>query len=296
MPTETPKSATPSRWLPCPAPGIYPGIDFDTYTRWDALNHSTLKRIAQSPAHYQYHREHRTDCQTTSKRRGTAIHELLLEPERFDRRVLLGPINESTGKCYGDTTKAWGEFEARNPGRMILTEDEMDSMRSLLASVQSHPDLGPLLAAEGDCEVCIVWEESITGLRCKARIDKRVRTSRGNIRLDLKSCLSADDGALERSLVDYGYGTQDAFYARGCKALGLDDISIFAALETEQPHGIRVFRVGQDSAKAFDELVYGWLHRVSSCQQTGVWPGYDTGVMDVNAPLWWLKRYAEASE
>jgi len=257
------------------------------------MNHSTLRRVKQSPAHFKYHRDHRTDNQTTSKRRGTAAHELLLEPDKFEKRVMLGPINPKTGACYGDGTKAWDEFAAANPGRIILTEEEIDSLRSMVEAANKHEDLGPLLAAPGESEVCIVWDCPITGLRCKARIDRRLRTSAGGVSIDLKTCESADDVSLSKSLVAYGYGTQDAFYSRGRKALGLDDVSVFAAIESERPHGIRVYRVGGESRRLFDQMVIEWLSRVAHCQKTGEWPGYDTGVIDVEPPTWFFKQFSD---
>jgi hypothetical protein len=32
----------------CPKPGVYPGISFEEYASWDALNHSTLKHAAST--------------------------------------------------------------------------------------------------------------------------------------------------------------------------------------------------------------------------------------------------------
>lgn len=280
----------------CPDPGIYPNVPFETYVSWNALNHSTLKLMGpKTPAHFKYAIDHPEDEKTASKRLGTAIHELLLEPDRLAKRVKIGPVNPATGKCYGSETQKWKGAEAASPGMFLTSPEELETLHNIADAAFAHGDLGPMLRAAGDCEVCLVWDDAYTGMRCKARIDKRVRTAVGVIRLDLKTCESASDSDLERSVIGYGYGTQDAFYARGCKALGLDDVGIFAAIETNPHHGVRVYRMGAGSIPKYRSLVGEWLAKVKRGRETGEWPSYPTGIIDIEAPEWWCKQYATAS-
>lgn len=289
-------SVLPPDRVSCPGPGIYQNVPFDTYVSWNALNHSTLRLMGdKTPAHFKWAIDHPSDKKTASKRRGTAIHELLLEPDRLANRVKIGPVNPSTGTCYGTDTQKWKAAEAESPGMFLTSTEEMETLKNIADAAFAHGDLGPMLRAAGDCEVCLVWDDTFTGMRCKARIDKRVRTALGVIRLDLKTCQSASDSALSRSVIDYGYGTQDEFYARGCRALGLNDVGIFAAIETEPPHGIRVYRMGPESIPKYRSLVIEWLSKVKRGRETGEWPSYPEGIIDVEAPEWWNKQYATAS-
>lgn len=279
----------------CPPPGIYPNVPFDVYTSWRALNHSTLRLLnAKTPAHFKYALDHHEDKNTPSKRRGTAIHELLLEPDRFFGRLIAGPINPATGKCYGSDTKKWADFEAANPGKLVMSAEDAENYVEVAKAAFAHDDLGPMLKAAGDCEVCIVWDDPLTGLRCKGRIDKLVRTAVGLIRLDVKTCESASDNELSRSLVEFGYGTQDAFYDRGCQAVGIDAVGLFAAIEVVGHHGVRVYRVGREARPLFRQLVGEWLAVVRGCTTTGVWPSYQTGIIEVNPPAWWFRQFADA--
>ena len=287
--------ATAAATASCPAPGIYPNVPFHVYTSWRALNHSTLRLLnAKTPAHFRYALDHHEDKATPSKRRGTAIHELMLEPDRFFGRMVAAPINPTTGKSFGSDTKKWAEVEAANPGKLVLGVEDAENYVEVAKAAFAHDDLGPMLHAAGECEVCIVWDDPMTGLRCKARIDKLVKTALGLIRLDLKTCESASDLDLSRSLVDYGYGTQDAFYDRGCQALGIDAVGIFAAIEVVGHHGIRVYRVGREARPHLRQMVGDWLAIVRGCQSTGLWPSYATGIVEVNPPAWWFKQFADA--
>lgn len=291
---DTPLAKGTIQRIVCPPPGVYNGVDFETYKRWDALNHSTLKMIAKSPAHFRYARDHGRDTETTSKRFGTATHELLLEPDKFDKRVLRGPVNPRTQECYGDTTKAWADFAAAHPGCLIVSDEDMRNLRAMAEAVRTHDDLGPLLAAPGDSEVCIVWDCRTTGLRCKARIDRRIKTAVGMIRLDLKTCEDGDDVSVSNSMVRHGYNTQDSFYALGCVALGLTDMAVFASIEKEPPYGINVWGVGPQTALASDEIVAGWLSTVKKCLDAGEWPCYEPGIRKIEAPTWWMSKFCAA--
>ncbi len=91
----------------------------------------------------------------------------------------------------------------------------------------------------------------------------------------------------------YGYGTQDAFYDRGCQALGIDAVGIFAAIEVVGHHGIRVYRVGREARPHLRQMVGDWLAIVRGCQSTGLWPSYATGIVEVNPPAWWFKQFAD---
>lgn len=275
----------------CPEPGLYRDIPFEDYCGWKALNHSALRKVARSLEHFKDAIDHPADDDTVSKRFGRGCHTLILEPAKF-KNVIDGPINDKTNKSYGMDTKAWTEFEAAHPGKVVMPREDRDRLARLAARVVAHPDAGPLIKMPGEAEVCIVWDCPITGMRCKGRIDKRIP---GQVRVDLKSTENASDEAMAKSIIDYNYHTQDAFYDIGCAALGLPEPEMwFIAVESERPHGITVFQIGPQTKLYARIDVKTWLHKVKAAHEAGIWPGYPEGLHKIEGPLWWLTRQKDA--
>ncbi len=271
------------------APGVYEDVPFSEYVLIDAVNHSTLRHMRRSPAHFKHALDDATDSgETPSKAFGVAGHALILEPARFAKDVVRGPVNERTNKCYGRDTKAWAEFAAQHVGKLILTDDEIERLRGVAKAFAKHSKAPMLMAPGGMSEVVIVWDEG--GILCKARLDRLFPTVGA---FDIKTCESAEAFVLERALVEYHYHTQDAFYKRGLRKLGIPPVMTFVALESEPPHGVSIFQVDDDTHKAADALIEAWLHRVKRCREAQSWPSYPEDVLQLSAPKWWLSQFAD---
>lgn len=277
-----------------PSVGVWPNVPFSTYVSWKALNHSTLRKVDLSLAHFRDAVDNPKDSGTDSKRFGTSAHELLLEPERFGESIVPAPVNPKTGKPFGSETKAWDEYAAQYPGKLILTEEETTRLHTIVRLLRSHETMMPLLAAPGMSEVCLVWDDDITGMRCKARIDRLI-PSFG--RMDLKTTQCAKHTEFRKSVLKYGYATQDAFYEMGLKSLSesghltCKDRSVFIAVESESPHGIGVYAIGEDSLGIARSLVREWLCAVKEGIDRKQWPGYPTGVQVIDFPEYVFKQF-----
>lgn len=276
-----------------PKPGIYSGVPFDVYLSINAINHSALKTIARSPAHYRWAIEHPDEQKDTdSKRLGTAEHCLLLEPARFERDVIPAPINPKTGKAFGGETKAWAEYAADHPGKIIVSDEELARLHGMAASVAAHPLASRILSDPGTNEVTMVWVDETTGLRCKSRVDAR-RDGLG-IRADIKTCEDASERGMAAAMVAYGYDTAAAFYARGAKALGIDhEAHALICVESAGPFGVAVYRVADATFGIGETRVKEWLSTLKRCIDTDSWPAYSDKVVELEAPTWYLQRWSD---
>lgn len=287
---ETPPTATldPAN----PKPGIYSGVPFDVYVTINALNHSTLKKIAKSPAHYRWAIEHPEDNkETDSKRLGTAEHCLLLEPERFERSIIPAPINPKTEKAYGGDTQAWAKYAAEHPGKIIVSDEELGRLRGMAASVMGHPLAASILSAAGDNEITMIWEDETTGLICKGRVDAR-RPELG-LRVDIKTCEDGSESGMARAMVDYGYETAAAFYARGAAALGYgNETHVLVCIESAGPFSVGIYRVADETFKIGAQRVSEWMGTLKRCMDTGHWPAYSDKIVDLEAPGYYLTRWS----
>lgn len=272
---------------PAPAPGIYNNTDFDEYASWDAVNHSRLKKVEQSPLHFQQSVTEETPALVVGK----AAHYALLEPDVFARRVRLAPINPKTGNAYGYETKAYYEACCAAPsGTILLSQDDLDACTAMRRAVWSHPAAKDILSEKAASEVSLVWKDPGTGLACKARGD---RVS-ANWWVDFKTTENASPVAFAKSVAEYGYHTAQAFYDLGRSAWKITAQPVLIVAEKRPPYAVAVYEIGEETMGIARTLVGEWLAKVAACLKTKNWHGYDEGITALDAPLWYLKKFADA--
>lgn len=265
-------------------PGVYYGIPFEVYQSWSAINNGLLRHAARSLRHFQEQRTNPQWKQTPSQRRGVICHTAMLEPMIFRRNYAVMPdfadqVRRPDGTPYANP-KATTEYkklverwERDNAGKQRIDADEWEMAMTLQSAIneQLTPEDRELLA--GPSEVSIVWDDSDTGLRCKARIDKLCR-ARETI-VDLKTTQDAMRFG-SRDILHWGYDRQMAFYRDGMRAvMPCDWKAYLLAVEPERPYGM----VGAPLAEA-------WLARgqrqyrqlladIARAERSGEWPGYE---------------------
>lgn len=278
--------------LKCPPPGVYPGVAFDDYCRWNALNHTALRKVGKSLAHYHQAMSDPDDHDSSPKHFGRAGHTILLEPERFKTDLCRAapPVNPTTERPFGRDTKKFADFAALHPGKLILLPEEMANILGCSQAVLKHPAAGPLIKLPGQAEVSIVWVCPITGLLCKGRIDRIVPDM--GCRVDFKTTENASEDDFKQSIVKYGYVTQDPFYGIGAEALKMPEKRLlFVAAESSPPFGVAVYALGPNTYMAGRALVLEWLHKVKAAMEAGIWPAYSDAVQDIEAPAWWFNKF-----
>lgn len=285
-----------------PAPGLYPGISFDRYCSIPLLNHSTLKRLKDSPMHFRWAMDNPLEASTESdsKRLGTGTHMLLFEPEKFNTLRIAPPINPSTGNPYGSDSKKWAEYAAAHPGKFIVSDAEIEDMKAMVQSIRSNPGAATLLDAATSFEETAVWRDPTTGLWCKGRMDARVE---GRCLIDLKTTRSL--ATFGRSIIDYSYHTQNVMYCEGIEAMGRpENTMLFVAVENTAPFATQVFEIGEDTLAMAREILRGWRETIVRCQKTGRWYGPQGDptapdfqlVTKIEAPAWYFQRFQDAEE
>lgn len=264
----------------CPPPGIYHGVPFHEYLDWEAVSNSRLKLVERSLAHYEANPRIK---ETDALRFGSLVHAGQLEPLDIARRYAVMPNyhkdeeNRTKGgeRSFSKTTTYYkqrvADFQKANGDKQIIGEAEYDEMFGLLKSLASNGDAMKALDGGGEVEVSMVWEDEVTGLLCKGRIDK-LKQHEG-LFSDLKT--TRDALKFTKYIIDLGYHRQVAFYQHGLHALtGLSLTPWIVAIEKDAPYGCR-------SAPVDPELVRdGWtetrrlLDSVAEAIETGDFPSY----------------------
>jgi len=279
--------------VPTP-PGIYKGLTYAEYDAIDAIRRSVLDRgVTHSLAHLKYDLENKADEGTEATWFGQALHAAVLEPDRFEEKVVLGPINPKTGEPFGRDTKACREFAESNPDLIVLGKGDRDRIKGMGEAIRAHSKALSFLKASDETELTLVWDDAATGVRMKAKLD----TFSSLVGMgDLKSTTCARGGAFGRSMYDYGYHRQAAMYIDGAKALGMGDVPFtIIAVEKEAPHGVALYTVGDESIAVGRVEYREVLREVVKARQTGVWPGYGEDVMHLDVPEWVFKRFHGAA-
>lgn len=249
-------------------------MPFDQYVAIDAVNWSRLSQMRRSPMHCRASRD-----ATPAMVLGTAAHSLLLQPEEFEARYLVGPsgaLNRNPAAAEWRACKA----EAAETGREAISGDDWQALQTMRERVWSHEAARRLLEASVAAEAVVTWDED--GTACKARVDAYTPA----VVLDIKTTRDASIDAMQRALATYGYHGQLAWYMRGLRANAVAvDAAAIIAIETEPPFAVAVYEIEAEALAQGRREADCWLAVWRRCVETGEWPGY-SGVDVIGLPKW----------
>lgn len=260
--------------------GQFENMPDDEYRKTDALANSDALLIARSPSDFVWSKTAPTDpnkINTTDI--GKALHCALLEPERFDDLVFVSSFK-------GRNTKGFQDEQLNNHDKLVLTNDEAEQVRIMVASVMAHPTAKMLLEANGPCESSVFVKDSDTGMNLKCRPDKDLVNSMGLI-LDIKSTSSIEDWRSDREWINplfkFNYGHQGSFYTDVCEQHYGKEIERFVFLVIQKTIELGRYPVAVISISR-DELIeqgFWTQHRVNidrykTCIENNNWIHFES--------------------
>lgn len=265
------------------APGYYPGLANDQYHLGPGVSKSQLDLIRKAPSLLQWSKAAPEDEEKkASLNIGDAVHALLLEPDRFRAEYAIGPKDAPRNTKAGK--ERWAKFEAGlREGQTVLTADEGHKIELIYGSVMAHPHARWIIEAKGDAEASIYWRDPETGLLCRCRPDKLIR-DHGWI-VDLKT--TADMSKFSRSVWDYRYHVQDAFYSEGYKQhfgeqpAGFLFLVVSTSIECGK-YPVRLFCLDIEAKQRGHEEMREDLATLAECEATGTFPAIET----LSLPHW----------
>jgi hypothetical protein len=283
--------------------GVVYGMPAEQYHAIQALSNSALSALKRSPRHYwaSYINPERPErVETPRMFTGTLAHCAALEPDAMAARYIVVPEDAprrptaaqwSAKKPSADSQAAmawWSDFNARASGRLIVTAEQYSATQQQLAAVLAVPELAAVLAS-GASEVSFFWIDPETGAYCKARADHVHKLADGRvILLDLKTTSDVSPEQFGRSVWNFGYHRQDAWYSRGYEMASGTAVAafVFGAVTSDYPH-IAVPYMLDDAAKALGaEQCRDLLATYMQCKGVDYWPAYGSGVQLLSLPAW----------
>jgi len=267
-----------------PKPGIYPGVPFDEYVKWEAVNNSFLWTMkTKSAAHARYYKDN-PKLPTPALKYGHVLHTLALEPKAFKNRYLVAPACDRRTKAGKDIYLHWKQ--GLN-GKEAVAATDYESMLILDKAMRSQRI--HLFIEQGESEVCIVWVDKKSGLLCKGRIDYAHR-GRAVI-IDLKSTIDATKEAFARSIWNFGYYQQAAFYCDGWQELTGDPPAyVFLTYEKNPPYLIAARELAAKDIIAGRLSYRAELKKYAEYEREGHWPGFSDKVEIISMPDWALNQ------
>lgn len=265
---------------PLPAemkPGIYRDIPNESYHAGPGISKSGLWTIhTQSPAHYKFaEREQKNHFDF-----GEACHLAILEPNKFEEQVYRGP-EDRRGNKWKDALE-WCAVE----GKLILTSGDYDSVLTIRDAVHADQWISSIITGgEPLIEASGYWIDEETGALCRCRPDL-YRADLGII-VDVKSTVSAHPDAFSRSVVNYGYHAQEAFYSDGWRQAGCNvEGFVFLAWEKKSPFAYAVYELPPSIVEEGRATMRKALNTYSECQADDNWPAYGDGVQELSFKRW----------
>jgi hypothetical protein len=230
------------------------------YQEMPCISSHWLKDLLVSPAYcYQRHLapDRETDPRSSSLDFGSLVHCLTLNPLQFVREFTMQTLNRRTkdGRArYNELTEA---------GWIVITPDEFERARAIVAALKAHPD-ARLLLRGGQKEKTFIQERERGLLPLKARLDIHHAPQRLVVELKTIHDLHRIQTAIHR----YRYPLSAAFYADISQALSVH----FIFVQTQEPYEVEVFEMPRLDLQEGREHVQSALRRFDECWLKKEWP------------------------
>lgn len=262
-------------------PMIVANMPNEVYHSTEHMSKSKLDLFNRSPAHL-FCAEPRES--TRAMDIGTAIHTAILEPERFATDyMLLRECKDRRQAEYKDAVKNLG---AAN----VLIASEIKNVTGMAETALVNTDyLSGYASVPHNVELSFFGICSITGKQIKCRFDLLTTDGRA---LDLKKVQDIRHDEWGRSIMNYRYHVQHAFYSHVYKCVTGFDLKSFEffLVEEKPPHANMIARLCSETQQVGRaELMDDLQGLVTVKNKTdGIWvPASVTSL-----PAWYLNQFA----
>lgn len=208
---------------------------------------------------------------------GRHAHMFFTDNAQFCARASEGPINEKTGKPYGQDSKAFAEWQAANPDAMVVPAQDAETlalMRSRMPSV-----VRSIFDQPADAEASVY--QHIAGVAVKCRPDWWT----GSCLYDLKTIGNIADA--EKHISRYRYWFSHAWYRMIVKAETGKSLPFrFIFAEKNPPYRWRIVDIDADWIGYADATVDRVLGEIAEAQRTGIYADNGEVELMVSRPAW----------
>lgn len=294
-------------------PGMTHSMPFADYIAIDAVNsHSVIAGSRHTIRHMLAHRSGDMESSESADLRfGRAMHHLILEPDTFDATWAINPGCETpiasgprkwqpcgaTASYRSQDGQHWfcgthNKLVDAGPAGDYVTPDERNRITQIENELHKAGQL-KRFRKPGWSEVVI--EVNLFGVACKARIDRL--TADCSAIIDCKKCQvgKADQDSFSRSVWNYGYHIQAAFYAESVRvSCGEYPLFTWMIIEDKPPFCVNVIDTSNYDLQVGRWEVQRVLDQWKRATETGVYHGVlrENATVAGGLPPHAIQRYA----
>lgn len=265
-------------------------LPHEQYLQHPALSVSGAKVLIRpgGPARFAYEREHGRPPKDAFDV-GHAAHDAVLGVGPELVIVEAEDWRTNAAKAARDLARAQGKVP-------VLTATAA-KVADMARALRAHPIASRLLHVKsGEPEVSLFWHDGEHGVDRRGRVDfLRTPDSDGRLILaDYKTTTDASPAAIARSVWNFGYDMQGAWYRDLVVGLGLAKSApfLFVFQEVAPPYLVHVVELAPEDLMRGEEKNRRALEVFRDCTDRGVWPGYnDEGITTVTAPVWAARQF-----
>lgn len=234
-----------------------------------AISSTDVKTVAKQSL---FHWKNMQRKSSTAFDLGTALHAVLLEPEKD--LVLKGP-KDRRGNAWKD---AYAAAEAK--GKVLLTEGDYYEVEAMQRAVMFTPHAMSMLGDENlQAEVSFFADCPVTGLRLKCRPDGLL-AERGIV-FDIKTTQDASPRGFAKAVNSFAYDIQAAFYLYVLRLCGLTELNSFqfVAVEKTPPYCVQTHELSELYLANANRRMMQTLRQIAHANETN---DFSTGWPNVN--------------
>lgn len=215
---------------------------------------------------------------------GSAFH-LMLQSE-FDPECAKGKIEIYEGEG-SSKTKAFTQFQMKNPNAYCLDEDEFTLCLRMKQAILDEPEvMGYLEGAIAEPTIMGLYPE--TNVHCKVRPDY-LHVGKG-VSINIKTTQDASEPGFIYAARDYGYDFQSALY---CDILtqelerSFEEIHILVEKgDSREECEVSIFTFGDDTLAHARTMIRNLMEKIPVCEKDNKWPRKPVYLQSIDLPLY----------
>ena len=286
---------TTTEWMPSMThPDVLWDVDDATYFADATANSQSMVKVhIESPM--LYHGRYITgefppDPPGKALQAGSALHLAVLQPDKFDAGVIAAPDCDRRTKAGKELYAAFCEESA---GKIVLSQDDYANVRRMADGVFASDMARGLLEHPRLTEQAFRWTDPASGLELKAKLDILIPDAFDYaLVLDIKSSKDPTPEKFAKSVCEYGYDIQEAFYKRAASLFtGKPAVFAFVCIRSEPPFDCWVYQLSPQWQTAAELLLNTSLAALADAYTTDYWlaPGQEV-LTALEAPGWARNR------
>lgn len=245
----------------------------DYHKKTDFISKSLLDLVHKSPAHYLAYIEGEKQAPSSAMNFGSLVHSVVFDQDNY-------AIMPECDRRTKDGKAIYESFLAESEGKeLIVSLKDYEQAVNIRNAVFAHPKAA-LLLEQGQAEIPVFGK--IADLDAKCKVD--FLNTKYNVCVDLKTTTSSAPGEFSKSIYNYRYHVQAAFYMDLTKA----ERFIFIAVEKEAPYNVELYELDAEAIERGRQEYLADIETLKKCKESGIYHGYttDNKIHIISLPTW----------